>query len=46
MYNLDVTNAAHDVLHQDPGIDAPHAFTHSLTMDFYGRRWRFDFFSG
>lgn len=43
---VDITDAAHDVLHQDAGIDAPHAFTHSLTMGFYGRRWRFDFFSG
>ena len=43
---VDVTHAGHDVLYQDPGIDAPHTFTHSLTMGFYGRRWRFDFFSG
>ena len=43
---VDTTNAAHDVLHQDAGIDGPHTFTHSLTMGFYGRRWRFDFFSG
>ena len=43
---VDVTNAGHEVLYRDPGIDAPHTFTHSLTMGFYGRRWRFDFFSG
>ena len=43
---VDVTQAGHDVLYQDAGIDAPHTFTHSLTMAFYGRRWRFDFFSG
>ena len=43
---VDVTNAGHDVLYQDGGIDAPHTFTHSLAMGFYGRRWRFDFFSG
>ena len=43
---VDVTQAAQDVLYQDGGIDAAHTFTHSLTMAFYGRRWRFDFFSG
>lgn len=43
---VDVTNAGHDVLYQDADLDAPHAFTHSLAMEFYGRRWRFDFFSG
>jgi PAS domain S-box-containing protein len=43
---VDVTDAAHDVLYQDAGIDSPHTFTHSLSMSFYGRRWRFDFFSG
>ena len=43
---VDVTNAGHDVLYQDAAIDVPHAFTHSLAMGFYGRRWRFDFFSG
>ena len=30
---VDVTNAGHDVLYQDAGIDAPHTFTHSLAMD-------------
>ena len=44
---VDTTDGGHVLLHQDPGIDATrHAFTHSLTMWFYGRRWRFDFFSG
>ena len=43
---VDVTDAGHDVLYQDAGIDASHTFTHSLAMVFYGRRWRFDFFSG
>ena len=44
---VDTTDGGQVVLHQDPGIDATrHAFTHSLTMLFYGRHWRFDFFSG
>lgn len=43
---VDVTDGGHEVLYQDAAIDAPHTFTHSLTMLFYGRRWRFDFFSG
>ena len=44
---VDTTDGGHAVLHQDPGIDdSGHAFTHSLAMQFYGRRWRFDFFSG
>lgn len=44
---VDTTDGGHAILHQDPGIDTGrHAFTHSLTMMFYGRRWRFDFFSG
>ena len=44
---VDTTDGGHVVMHQDAGIDATrHAFTHSLTMLFYGRRWRFDFFSG
>ena len=44
---VDTTEGGHVVVHQDAGIDATrHAFTHSLTMLFYGRRWRFDFFSG
>jgi PAS domain S-box-containing protein len=44
---VDTTDGGHVLLHQDPGIEAAqHAFTHSLSMWFYGRRWRFDFFSG
>ena len=43
---VDVTNATHDVLYQAADLDGPHTFTHSLAMGFYGRRWRFDFFSG
>lgn len=43
---VDVTNAGHDVLYLDAGIDAPHTFTHSLTTGAYGRRWRFDFSPG
>ena len=43
---VDTTGSEQVVLGQDAGIDANHAFTHSLTMEFYGRRWRFDFFSG
>ena len=43
---VDVTGNRQRVLHEDRGIDGPHAFTHSLALDFNGRRWRFDFFSG
>ena len=43
---VDVTNATHEVLYQDADLDGQHTFTHSLAMGFYGRRWRFDFFSG
>lgn len=43
---VDVTGPAQIVLHQDPGVEGRHAFTHSITQAFYGRRWRFDFFSG
>jgi PAS domain S-box-containing protein len=44
---VDTTDGGHVVMHQDAGIETTrHAFTHSLTMQFYGRRWRFDFFSG
>ena len=43
---VDVTDPAQVVLYADPGIDAVNTFTHSLQLSFYGRRWRFDFFSG
>ncbi|MEO5629353.1 MAG: CHASE domain-containing protein [Thermomonas sp.] len=43
---VDVTNPAQVVLYADPDIGELNAFTHSLTLSFYGRRWRFDFFSG
>jgi PAS domain S-box-containing protein len=43
---VDVTDPAQVVLHADPGIGKVNTFTHSLTLTIYGRRWRFDFFSG
>ena len=43
---VDVTDQAQVVLYADPGIGAANTFTHSLQLAFYGRRWRFDFFSG
>ena len=43
---VDITDSAHVVLYADPDIGEINAFTHSLTLSFYGRRWRFDFFSG
>ena len=43
---VDVTDPAQVVLFADPGIGAVNTFTHSLQLSFYGRRWRFDFFSG
>ena len=43
---VDVTDPEQVVLYEDRGIAAANAFTHSLHLSFYGRRWRFDFFSG
>ena len=43
---VDVTEPRQVVLYEDPGIDAASSFTHSLPMAVYGRRWRFDVFSG
>ncbi len=43
---VDVSDARHVVLYEDADIGQVNTFTHSLPMAFYGRRWRFDFFSG
>ncbi|QIL20675.1 CHASE domain-containing protein [Thermomonas sp. HDW16] len=43
---VDVTDPAQVVLYEDPDIGKVNTFTHSLPLSFYGRRWRFDFFSG
>ncbi len=43
---VDVSDARHAVLYEDAGIGEVNTFTHSLAMAFYGRRWRFDFYSG
>ncbi|RZA20952.1 MAG: PAS domain S-box protein, partial [Lysobacteraceae bacterium] len=43
---VDVTDPEQRVVFADPDIGAVNAFTHSLQLSFYGRRWRFDFFSG
>ena len=43
---VDVTDPVQVVLHADPDIGAVNTFTHSLQLSFYGRNWRFDFFSG
>ncbi|GAB1407432.1 hypothetical protein MASR1M8_13510 [Thermomonas brevis] len=43
---VDITDERPVVLHEDPGINAEHAFTHSLEKSLYGRQWRFDYFSG
>ncbi|MFT4179683.1 MAG: CHASE domain-containing protein [Thermomonas sp.] len=43
---VDVTSGNPVVLYQDAGVDAEHAFTHSLTRPMYGRQWRFEFHSG
>ncbi len=43
---VDVTDPEQVVLYADPDIGEINAFTHSLTLSFHGRRWRFDFFSG
>ncbi|QDA56008.1 PAS domain S-box protein [Thermomonas aquatica] len=43
---VDVTDPAQVVLYADPAIGEVNTFTHSLQLSFYGRRWRFDFFSG
>ena len=43
---VDVTDARHVVLYEDAGIGTVNTFTHSLPMSVYGRRWRFDFYSG
>lgn len=43
---VDVTDPAQVVLYADPGIAKVNAFTHNLSLNLYGRRWRLDFFSG
>ncbi|MGV8922778.1 MAG: CHASE domain-containing protein [Thermomonas sp.] len=43
---VDSTDPAQVVLYADPDIGPRNTFTHSLTLNMYGRRWRFDFFSG
>ena len=43
---VDVTDPAQVVLYADPDIGNTNTFTHSLQLSFFGRRWRFDFFSG
>ena len=43
---VDVSDARHVVIYEDADIGLVNTFTHSLPMAFYGRRWRFDFFSG
>jgi PAS domain S-box-containing protein len=43
---VDVSDHAQVVLYADPDIDDGSAFTHSLVLALYGRRWRFDVFSG
>jgi len=44
----DITDATPHLLHADRGFDSSvhHAFSHSMTTEHYGRRWRFDFVSG
>ncbi len=43
---VDFTDPAQVVLYADPDIGPRNTFTHSLALNMYGRRWRFDFFSG
>ena len=43
---VDVSDPAQVVLYEDAGIGQANRFTHSLQLPFYGRLWRFDFFSG
>lgn len=43
---VDVTDARQVVLYEDAGVDSGSSFTYSLHKAVYGRRWRFDFFSG
>lgn len=43
---VDATDPAQVVLYADPDIGSINTFTQSLTLNMYGRRWRFDFFSG
>ena len=43
---VDMSDARHAVLYEDADIGPVNTFTHSLPMSFYGRRWRFDFYSG
>jgi len=43
---VDVTDARPVVVYEDPDIGKVNRFSHSLPMLFYGRDWRFDFYSG
>ena len=43
---VDISDAGHAVLYEDADIGPVNTFTHSLPMSIYGRRWRFDFYSG
>ena len=43
---VDITDPRQLVLYADPAIGTVNTFTHSLSLTIYGRRWRFDFFSG
>ncbi len=43
---VDATDPAQVVLYADPDIGPTNTFTHSLSLNMYGRRWRLDFFSG
>lgn len=43
---VDVSDAAPQVLYEDPGIDTDNAFALSLPLEVDGRRWRLDFYSG
>lgn len=43
---VDVTDPEQVVLYAAADIGDVNTFTHSLTLNMYGRRWRFDFFSG
>ena len=43
---VDSTDPEQVVLYADADIGPRNTFTQSLTLNMYGRRWRFDFFSG
>jgi len=43
---VDITDSRQVVVYEDPAIGPVNTFTQSLSLNVYGRRWRFDFFSG